>query len=199
MSSTSVPSANAAAATALGNNKSRAAPGGSASIGAAIVPPRPQVLSVSVNEEGTLFAACMDTGVRIYGMHPLVGKLFLDASLVGSVSLCSLLGRSNLCAIVGNSCGSQPKFADNAVLIWDDGRKQFVLEYTFHTPVLALRLRPDALLVAERTCIHCFAFPNHSRRLFTVATRDNPLGLFQVLSIYKVIDKKMLRQLTMIV
>ncbi|OTF77910.1 hypothetical protein BLA29_013735, partial [Euroglyphus maynei] len=88
-----------------------------------------EILNVSINDEGNLFVACMDSGVRIYNMEPLVGKLFIDSSIIGSISICKLLHRTNLIAIVGG--GQRPKFADNTVLIWDDHQKKFVLEFTF--------------------------------------------------------------------
>ena len=60
---------------------------------------------------------------------------------MGSVINCEMLHRTNLIAIVGG--GQRPKFADNAILIFDDNLKTFVLEYTFSTPVVAVRLKRD--------------------------------------------------------
>ena len=137
-----------------------------------------EVHSVSINEEGNLFVACMDSGVRIYNMEPLVGKLRIDSSTIGSITLCALLQRTNLIAMVGG--GNRARYADNTVLIWDDSTKQFVLEFTFASTVLALRTRRDRLFVVERNRIHCFNFPHQPYKLFSIETRDNPTGLCEV-------------------
>lgn len=61
--------------------------------------------------------------------------------LMGSVARCEMLHRTNLLAIVAG--GPRPKFAENTVLVYDDISKKFVLEFTFTTPVKAVRLRWD--------------------------------------------------------
>lgn len=138
-----------------------------------------KVLSLSINEEGSLFSACTESAVTIYNMEPLVAKLHIQSSQIGTVALCKLLHRTNLIAIVAG--GSQPKYADNTVLIWDDHLKQFVLEFTFATRVLSLRTRRDRLFVVERSRIHGFTFPNNPAKLFTIETGDNnPLGICEV-------------------
>ncbi|KPM08596.1 hypothetical protein NH340_JMT08047 [Sarcoptes scabiei] len=134
--------------------------------------------NVSINDDGDLFTVSLDSGIRIYSMEPLVGKEFIDSNVMGSVSICKLLSRTNLIAIVGG--GTQPKFADNTLLIWDDSLKKFVLEFTFATRVLSVVLRRDRLFVAERFRINCFSFPNSPKKLFGLETRDNPDGIFTV-------------------
>lgn len=54
---------------------------------------------------------------------------------------CEMLHRTNLLAMVAG--GVQPKYANNAVMVYDDISKQFVLELTFKVPVKAVRLRRD--------------------------------------------------------
>jgi len=68
-------------------------------------------------------------------------KIMIDISEMGSVVNCEMLHRTNLIAIVGG--GSRPKFADNSILIYDDVLKEFVLDYTFTSPVVAVRLKRD--------------------------------------------------------
>lgn len=127
-----------------------------------------------------MFSCCSETGCRLFSLDPLHLKLCLHVADVGTLSICEMLHRTNLLALVAG--GSRPKFADNTVLIWDDAIKRFVLEFTFSSTVLALRMRRDKLIVAEKHQLHCFTMPNNPTKLFTVTTRDNLTSLFEVSS-----------------
>ena len=59
-----------------------------------------------------------------------------------------MLGRTNLIAVVGG--GKRPMFADNVVMIYDDKKAKMVLEVTLPSPVLAVRLKRDALVAVCR-------------------------------------------------
>lgn len=136
------------------------------------------VQNLRFNQDHGCFTCSMDTGLRIYNVEPLSKKAHLDLSVVGSVGLCEMLHRTNLLAIVGG--GTRPKFADNTVLIWDDFTGKFVLEFTFVSTVLAVRMRRDKLFVILKHQIHIFSFPNNPAKLFTFDTRENPNGLCEV-------------------
>jgi WD40 repeat protein len=124
----------------------------------------------------------MENGFRIYNVDPLAEKLHCGIEQVGSVRHVEMLFRTNLLAVVGG--GSNPKFADNTVLIMDDSQKELnkkiVLEFTFAQPVMSVRMRMDKLMVVLRNQIHVFTFPHNPRKLFTFETRDNPRGLCEV-------------------
>jgi len=107
-------------------------------------------------------------------------KLCLDVAQFGTLSICEMLHRTNLLALVAG--GSRPKFADNTVIIWDDHSKQFALELTFPSRVIAVRMRLDKMIVAEADQIHCFSIGKDVKKLFTVSTRTNPTGLFEISS-----------------
>lgn len=137
-----------------------------------------EVLSVSINDEGNLFVASTESGIRIYNMEPLVSKLHVDSSKVGSVALCKLLHRTNLITFVGG--GMRPKFSENSVLVWNAEHDEIALDFTFSSKVLNLVTRRDRIFVAERNKIHCFTFPENPTKLFTIETGDNPTGIFEV-------------------
>lgn len=99
------------------------------------------VINLRFNQDQGCFTCCMESGVRVYNVDPLVEKAHFDMELMGSVARCEMLHRTNLLAIVAG--GSRPKFAENTVLVYDDISKKFVLEFTFTTPVKAVRLRWD--------------------------------------------------------
>lgn len=87
------------------------------------------------------FVCCMESGLRIYNVEPLVEKAHFENDLMGSIAIAEMLWRTNVIAVVGG--GSRPKFADNTVLIYDDLSKKFVMEITFTSPIKAVRLRRD--------------------------------------------------------
>ena len=140
---------------------------------------RKDIISLAINEEHTLFAASMESGVRIFNVEPLMVKASLEEPKdIGSIAICALLHRTNLIALVAG--GSNQRYSEKSVLIWDDSQKKFVLEYTFSSPVLSVKTRRDRIIVVERHRIHCFSFPQKSEKLFSIETRDNPLGLCEV-------------------
>lgn len=135
-------------------------------------------VNLRLNQEHNLLSYCSESGCRIYNIEPLHVKLCLDVAQFGTLSICEMLHRSNLLALVAG--GSRPKFADNTVIVWDDNLKQFVIELTFSSKVISARMRTDKMIVAEKDQIHCFALGKTITKLFTVSTRNNPMGLFEV-------------------
>lgn len=142
-----------------------------------------------LNQEHNLLSHCSDTGCRIYNIEPLHLKLCLEVRDFGTLSICEMLYRSNLLALVAG--GVKPKFADNTVVVWDDNIKKFALELTFASPVLSVKMRLDKIVVAEANQIHCFMMEKTVRKLFTVGTRHNPKGLFE-LSSYTTSERQLL-------
>ncbi|KAG8232241.1 hypothetical protein J437_LFUL011794 [Ladona fulva] len=136
------------------------------------------IISLRFNQDQGCFTCCMENGLRIYNVEPLVEKAHYDAEIMGSVVHCEMLYRTNLIAIVAG--GSRPKFADNTVLLYDAISKKFVMELTFTSPVLAVRLRRDKMVVALCNQIHVFSFPTPTQKLFTLETRQNLQGLCEV-------------------
>ncbi|XP_071955912.1 WD repeat domain phosphoinositide-interacting protein 4-like [Antedon mediterranea] len=139
---------------------------------------RKEILKLRFNQDHGCMSCAMESGARIYNIDPLTEKLHLDVDKVGSVSQVEMLKRTNLIAIVGG--GSVPKFADNTVLIWDDYLKEFILEITLSMPVLAMRIREDKLIVAQRNRIYVYSFPENPTKLVAFDTRDNPTGILEI-------------------
>ncbi|XP_014209193.1 WD repeat domain phosphoinositide-interacting protein 4 [Copidosoma floridanum] len=136
------------------------------------------VLSLRFNQDQGCFVCCMESGLRIYNVEPLVEKAHYDSEFMGSVGMAEMLWRTNVIAVVGG--GSRPKFADNTVLIYNDLTKNFAVDINFTQPVKAVRLRKDKLVVALEREIHVFSFPSPIHRLLSVQTRYNPKGLVEV-------------------
>lgn len=125
------------------------------------------VINVRFNQDQGCFACCMESGLRIYNVEPLVEKAHYDVELVGSVKQCEMIYRTNLFAVV--SGGSRPKFADNIVLIYDDALKKFMLELTFPSTVLSVRMRRDKLIVALTTQVITMSLYSLSNTLINLS------------------------------
>lgn len=136
------------------------------------------ILNLRFNQDQGCFTCCMESGLKIYNVDPLVEKAYFENDMMGSIAIGEMLWRTNIIAVVGG--GNKPKFADNTVLIYDDISKKFIMEITFASPVKAVRLRRDKLIVALQREIHVFSFPLPTRRLLTLETRNNPNGLVEV-------------------
>jgi hypothetical protein len=48
------------------------------------------------------------------------------------------------------SGGNRPMFAENTIMIYDDKKNKFVLEFTLPTPVLGVRLKRNKLVAICR-------------------------------------------------
>ena len=116
--------------------------------------------------------------MRIFNVDPIREQAHYSEEMVGSVSRAEMLYRTNLVALV--SGGRKPRYAENTVMVFDDSSGKMVLEFTFPDPVLNVRLKRDKLVAVCRNQIHVFSFPNNAKKLFSVDTRDNPLGLCEV-------------------
>ncbi|XP_071501508.1 WD repeat domain phosphoinositide-interacting protein 4-like [Diadema antillarum] len=136
------------------------------------------ILSLRFNQDQGCFSCATETGLRVYNVDPLALKLRLDKEDVGSVAKVEMLHRTNLIAIVAG--GMTPKFAENTVLIWDDRKRKFILEFTFPSAVLAVRLTRERLVVALRTKIFVYSFPHNPQKLMAIDTRPNPNGILEV-------------------
>ena len=103
---------------------------------------------IRFNQDQSCFICALDDGVRIYNVEPTREKLHLDMNELGSIEKVEMLHRTNLIAIVGG--GSRPMYANNVVMVYDDRLNKCVLEFTLPQPVLAVRLKRDALVVVCR-------------------------------------------------
>ena len=135
-------------------------------------------------------------GLRVFNVEPVREQAHYTAEAVGSVAQAEMLYRTNLLALVAG--GRKPKYADNTVMIYDDRAAKMVLEFTLPDQVLAVRLKRDKVVIKLtqnwgkfasfshqvvcvcRNKIHVFSFPHAPRKLFSLDTRDNPLGLCEL-------------------
>jgi len=104
--------------------------------------------------------------------------------------LASNVGKREICLLLLNK--------NILVNVYDDQRKIHVLELSFNSSVISIRMSRTRfellvlifcicfvlyrLLVVLLNQIQIFSFPNQCRLLHTIETRNNPRGLFRIIS-----------------
>lgn len=137
-----------------------------------------QLKQIRFNQDKSCFVCAFEDGVRIYNVEPIRELAHLRQGDVGSLTFAEMLFRTNMIAVV--SGGKRPMFSENTVMIYDDKKNKFVLEFTLPTPVLGVRLKRNKLVAICRDQIHVFSFPNRCKKLFSLTTRENPRALCEL-------------------
>lgn len=150
--------------------------------------------SIAFNDAHDYFVCCLSNGLRVYSADPLVEKVCLDSTAVGDVALACLLDKSNIVAIVPNRNGAKASGTEGRhqglrlpisynynnntqLLLWDDARKKFVLEMTFDTAIVAVKMSLHKLVVVLAKHIFVFTFPGRLTKLGFFETKPNYKGL----------------------
>lgn len=136
------------------------------------------ILHLSVNNDKSCFACGVENGFCTYNIEPLSQLLMQDIPDCGGIGKVQLLNRTNLIAIVGN--GKHMKYPKNKVVIWDASQKKAVIELTFDSAVLNVRLRKNMIIAALKDKLYAHSFPNDLSMLFCYKTRDNPKGICEI-------------------
>lgn len=102
------------------------------------------LLSLTFNQDATCFSCGLEEGFRVFVTSPM-GETFRRVFASG-LAIVEVLNKSNLVAVVGG--GSKPRYPVNKVMIWDDHLNRCIGELVFKSPIRAVRLRRDRMVVA---------------------------------------------------
>jgi hypothetical protein len=144
--------------------------------------PNPQyhelsILDTSFNQDQGCFAIGHDLGFLVFNTNPIelrVQRTF--ASTTGSgIGVVRMLHRTNYLALVGG--GSNPKFPNNKLVIWDDLKRKNSLNLQFPTPILNVLLSRIRIIVILTNQVIVYGFSTPPKKLAAYDTIDNDFGL----------------------
>ncbi|KAF2138985.1 uncharacterized protein K452DRAFT_255000 [Aplosporella prunicola CBS 121167] len=135
--------------------------------------PPPPVLSVAYNQDFSCFSAALLTGFRVYTSPDCHREK--SRELGGGLGCAEMLGRTSYLALVGG--GSNPKFAQNKIIIWDESKQRAIITLELRTPVQRIRLTKSHIVAALLNSIHLYKFSAPPEKVKEFETTNNPFGL----------------------
>lgn len=120
----------------------------------------------------------MENGISVYNLDPLTRKTRINFDEVGSVGTVEMLRRTNLIAFIAG--GQSPKFSDKQLLVWDDVRKQIVLQFTCDAPVKSVRLSSENIVAVLEHKIYIYSISNPPQLIRTIDRLGNQFGLCEI-------------------
>jgi len=130
------------------------------------------ILHVSFNQDNTCLAVGTQTGFFVCDTNPL--NLRFTRQFDEGIGIVEMLFRCNILALVGG--GNRPRYQPNCVMIWDDHQERKIAELEFRSPVKAVKMRRDRIVVALETKIYIYNFED-LRLIGQQDTANAKLGL----------------------
>ncbi|XP_051227977.1 autophagy-related protein 18a [Lolium perenne] len=161
-------------------------------------PAAKDLLHISFNQDYGCFAAGTKSGFRIFNCDPFREIFRRDLGPTaaptptsqpqdtrtpplsgggGGVGVVEMLFRCNILALVGG--GDAPHYPPNKVMIWDDHQSRCIGELSFKSPVRAVRLRRDRIVVVLDAKVYVYNFAD-LKLVHHIETAPNPRGLCAV-------------------
>lgn len=132
-----------------------------------------ELLFLGFNQDNCCMACGTNAGFRVYNCEPF--KEVCGPRLAnGGIGYVEMLHRTNIRAVIGG--GRNPCHSPNKVLIWDEHQARCVGELSFRTPVRAVKLRRDRIVVVLEFHVYVYHFADLTL-LHHLSSTANPKGL----------------------
>ncbi|KAK3695851.1 WD40-repeat-containing domain protein [Podospora appendiculata] len=131
------------------------------------------VLSITFNDDCSNFAVGLNSGFCIF--HTESCSLRTTRDFNAGVGLVQLMGKANYVGLVGG--GTQPKFAGNKLILWDDRNSKIALEISLLTPVRGVQLSKERIVVVLQNSVRVYKFAKPPNFISAYETANNVWGL----------------------
>lgn len=135
-----------------------------------------QILDIAFNQDNSCFCVGTETGFMIYRTFPL--KLKCKRDLGGGIGIIEMMYLSNVIALVGG--GTNPKYDDNKVILWDDSKCSEMAEILLTFKVYNLRIKNTNIFIIGETEIDVYSFGSIYLKIDTIKTCQNKSGIFGI-------------------
>ena len=106
------------------------------------------------NDRGLLTCGTQN-GFSIFTCFPFSENI--NRELGGGIKQVEILNRTNLIALIGG--GSNPKYPENKVMIWDDKQKSCIAELSFRSIVKSVKLCKEYIVVVLEYKVYLYQLP----------------------------------------
>ncbi|KAG0556434.1 hypothetical protein KC19_11G053600 [Ceratodon purpureus] len=113
------------------------------------------VLFVGFNQNYSSFVCGTESGIKVYSCGSLEQKICRVSSGEG-FGIVEILLNSSIFALVGG--GKNPFYSPKAVMLYNDKEYRFFGELAFRSPVRAVKLQPNFIVVALEFKVYVYSF-----------------------------------------
>eukprot|EP01088_Endostelium_zonatum_P003116 TRINITY_DN141_c0_g1_i1.p1 TRINITY_DN141_c0_g1~~TRINITY_DN141_c0_g1_i1.p1 ORF type:complete len:352 (-),score=80.74 TRINITY_DN141_c0_g1_i1:113-1168(-) len=128
--------------------------------------------SVNFNQDASRISVGTSSGFRIYECHPF--KKIVEYKNGEGCGISEMVNRASLIALAGHQ--GQTTFRARQLRLFNTTEQKTILERSFHSPILSIKINSKRLLVVLEHKILIFDLAT-MKNLHTVKTNINPEGL----------------------
>jgi WD40 repeat protein len=134
-----------------------------------------ECLYATFNQDSSCFCIGTKKGFRIYNSYPV--RCLQKRDIDGGISVIEVLNRCNVLALVG--AGSNPKFNQNKVILWDDSQSKVINELIVRFYIKNLKLKRTKIFIIGESDIIVFTLGNYEK-IDSINTCLNKSGIFGI-------------------